>query len=460
MICKFCGTENVEDAIFCSSCGKRIDGNKVCDACGKTISEQSVFCSYCGARVDGKKICASCGTEVEHAFCQQCGTPYGEEKRVQKTDKKEELAIEKKSGGKYQKVADVLVPTLMICALLALFICSFFIGGGSIEITMRDGCIIYHKSINPKSIFYYVKRHFEVIGDLEVAGLPFRKAIGFYPQAVLMAIMVLANLTCVGVMLTIACVKYIRGFCTGKRVNVTKQAVWSLSAFVVTTVIIAACSNLARNTDDVGIKPWMSDGSVAGLVIGFVLIVASLVLKGLQRRKSWFSCKNVSATVFAFVGAMITVAMIFLVSGSAVKYNQDGVVKMISAGEYMQIAFMGIGDYGTRTFADLTTALWGISIISAFLLFAILAKLFISMVMDKKSTGVILTLSIVLAVFGAGYLALSIITRAHANNSVDARLYNADYATLGGPIAVFVLSMALIAVVSAIRILGKKQKDE
>lgn len=34
MNCQFCNAENVDDAVFCKECGKRIDGKTVCPACG------------------------------------------------------------------------------------------------------------------------------------------------------------------------------------------------------------------------------------------------------------------------------------------------------------------------------------------------------------------------------------------------------------------------------------------
>ena len=49
MKCTFCEAENAEDAVFCSSCGKRIDGKKNCPACGALNPEAASFCSSCGA---------------------------------------------------------------------------------------------------------------------------------------------------------------------------------------------------------------------------------------------------------------------------------------------------------------------------------------------------------------------------------------------------------------------------
>ncbi|MDE6075636.1 MAG: zinc ribbon domain-containing protein, partial [Clostridia bacterium] len=54
MQCKFCGTVNSDDAVYCKNCGKRLDGKKNCPACGTVIDVDSVYCNACGTRVDGK----------------------------------------------------------------------------------------------------------------------------------------------------------------------------------------------------------------------------------------------------------------------------------------------------------------------------------------------------------------------------------------------------------------------
>lgn len=76
MICKFCDAENPEGAVFCSSCGKRIDGKFCCPHCGKTNHEGASFCSHCGKRLDGKFACPTCGKMNDEgaAFCAHCGT--------------------------------------------------------------------------------------------------------------------------------------------------------------------------------------------------------------------------------------------------------------------------------------------------------------------------------------------------------------------------------------------------
>ncbi len=75
-ICKYCNNENNEEFIFCSYCGKRIDGKKECPKCNNLLDENAKFCGFCGTRVDNKKECQNCHQEIEANldFCSFCGS--------------------------------------------------------------------------------------------------------------------------------------------------------------------------------------------------------------------------------------------------------------------------------------------------------------------------------------------------------------------------------------------------
>lgn len=91
MKCKVCGYENAEDAVFCSSCGGKLEKveeeKRFCKNCGAEVDGD--FCSNCGAPVvketpnsykevpekveETKRFCLNCGAEVEGQFCSNCG---------------------------------------------------------------------------------------------------------------------------------------------------------------------------------------------------------------------------------------------------------------------------------------------------------------------------------------------------------------------------------------------------
>lgn len=56
MKCEYCNSDNKEGALFCASCGKKLQENtkqskKFCVNCGKPLKEDAVFCPSCGGKV-------------------------------------------------------------------------------------------------------------------------------------------------------------------------------------------------------------------------------------------------------------------------------------------------------------------------------------------------------------------------------------------------------------------------
>lgn len=49
-LCKNCGSEVSEEALFCSKCGEKITALR-CPSCGKRLPEGSAFCTYCGVKI-------------------------------------------------------------------------------------------------------------------------------------------------------------------------------------------------------------------------------------------------------------------------------------------------------------------------------------------------------------------------------------------------------------------------
>jgi rRNA maturation endonuclease Nob1 len=49
--CTTCGPRPEPDAIFCSSCGRRLPSRSVCDRCGSALTPDSKYCESCGSQV-------------------------------------------------------------------------------------------------------------------------------------------------------------------------------------------------------------------------------------------------------------------------------------------------------------------------------------------------------------------------------------------------------------------------
>jgi hypothetical protein len=49
--CQVCGPRPELDAVFCSTCGRRLPSQAACDRCGAALQPDSKFCEACGCQV-------------------------------------------------------------------------------------------------------------------------------------------------------------------------------------------------------------------------------------------------------------------------------------------------------------------------------------------------------------------------------------------------------------------------
>ena len=273
MLCEFCGTQVAENGTFCPVCGKRVDGKKTCEKCGKAIPEQSTFCTYCGARVDGKKICEKCGAEVKENFCEKCGARYNA------AEKSESVAAVKNTQTKgFKKVANFLAPTLLLAAILVIFVCSFFVGVNYKSII--DGEVSFSKSYGVFYFFGDVFKDIKSFADIVMEGTE-----GLYVAAITTTAVMALNLVVSLVMTVVAAIKYGVGLAQGEEVKIARYAAWAFASFMLAICAVSffyGSSEIYKEIYDGEMykessKYGLSGGSIAGIVLGIVLIVVSVL---------------------------------------------------------------------------------------------------------------------------------------------------------------------------------------
>lgn len=73
MICAKCGNKVAENAVFCGTCGKKIERMQ-CPHCEEWVDKDAIFCTECGKRIV-QRCCPNCGNVLteDSNFCIFCG---------------------------------------------------------------------------------------------------------------------------------------------------------------------------------------------------------------------------------------------------------------------------------------------------------------------------------------------------------------------------------------------------
>ncbi len=438
MICKFCGTENVEDAIFCSSCGKRIDGKKECKRCENLISEQSVFCTYCGARCD----------EIALKRKKQ------RKKRVPSEDVHACERVEQEKS-KYQKVLRVLIPSLCLAAIAVLLICSFFIGIKTVVsyagITMKEESL---------SFFCFLGKNSKEISRM---GLTHQQAKGFFVPSVTMTIVPCANLCLMISTLLYGAVKYGIATFTKKEAKLGRLAFLSFTSFLATSFLVMGYGAYYGEDNGVMTYSHLSDGGIAGIVIGFTLLLGAVVLSLTTKGKEFFTKRQIAKTVLATVCVAIVLAIVCVWNTQSFAVIGETGKEFFSPAQFMARVYPHVGKAtGFGILSSFSSYLWITSVVGTVLLCYLMVSVVYKVISGKKISGGTLCISFFSVVASVLYLGVALLIEFAIFPRISKRVF-VDFVfvgspkTLYAPIVVTALSIALFAVVIATCIVNKKR---
>ncbi len=315
MECKKCGAVTGESDLYCSQCGERLDGKKQCPACKNYIKEDAVFCPCCGKRVDGKTVCSKCGAVYEGNFCSVCG-----EKRCEKVA--ETSAKKKSAWEKFKKIESYLTPSLALGALFVLFVCSFFVGftlhleasgeavSGGLTTIDFFGTAFDNLDAQLKSFKDILTAQNFKIAETYIK-MPY----------IIIAVVVGINLAVCTAMLAVASVKVGIGFSKKKEVQINGFLSVAFACFFITSVIAFSAVAVA-NIWQV-IVTTMSAGSIAGLIISGIIIIATAVLRKLALGRSGLTGANICKTICLATTIIISIITAVLAGKNFIKANES-----------------------------------------------------------------------------------------------------------------------------------------
>ena len=325
MECKKCGATLADGAIYCNTCGARLDGKKLCENCQNWNEESSVFCGFCGTRIDGKKSCSICGAIVEGTFCPQCGNKIDGEKSGSKPN-----ALSSKGGVKAKeatlsKVFNHIGSGSLIIGVLFALIFVFFIGiqlaiyaeGGETE--------AFKKSHN---LFYFFGDYYKDIKKLrndisiEETTLWFKSLIT--AQVKLYGVMgtIISALTLLSVVSfgLIAIIKYLV-----ELVKKTEQGIdsWALACILsflggAGLLFLHTRVSVMMAYDGDWFEPQLfgstkfNVSTIIGIIFCSVMLTVGVLFRVINKRQTLWKEKNILATICSIAGIALGIVVFIL----------------------------------------------------------------------------------------------------------------------------------------------------
>ena len=319
MVCKKCGAESPEGAIYCGGCGARLDGKKPCTSCKQLNDENSAYCVFCGARIDGKRVCAHCGTAYEGKFCPSCG--YGEKENNSVNPITVPLGKEEGDAKKWtwKRIVKLSASCLGILGVVFALIFTFCIGVvskiGSQSVTASKSTLGI-----AQNMFYFFGDFFK---DAKALNLNetfegTMTGITVYTYGVLGLLISLTTIVLVVTFASIAITKFVKGLMGMTKASADKWSILTMGSFFFGAGafyglhrFITSVSEKVGADATVGIG--LKGGATAGIVICAILLGLMSLCKIVAKGKNLLKAKAIVKLVLGIVGvALGTLTFIFV----------------------------------------------------------------------------------------------------------------------------------------------------
>lgn len=367
MVCKKCGAETLDGALFCGSCGTRLDGKKPCVACNKLNDENNAYCIYCGTRIDGKKVCVSCGTAYEGKFCPNCGHGDEREKSKNPTDvsRGEEEYRDKKWSLK--RILSFTASCLGILGVLFALTFVFFIGAKA-EVIGNE----ISTGKTKMNLFYFFGGFFkEAKAELAVSGaglLGYMTKFSIYTYGALGLTVTIVTLVLVVTFATIAIVKFIMNILGKSNQSADKWSVLTIGSFFFgagafyglhkfTLDLTASASSISASIP-AGIA--LNGATKAGVILCAILLGLFVVCKIVAKGKALLKANAIVKLVLSVVGVALSTVVFICLGNSGVAHSltEIGTGNAVVADLKMKGGFtfflLGYGVEFLAEFTDLT----------------------------------------------------------------------------------------------------------
>ena len=286
MQCFNCGTENPQEATFCKKCGRKLDGTALCSACGKYTPADGEFCIHCGSNRNApvwlmparfeSSVPAAGGAEAAPAataamrVCAPAATAQPAPKQAKVKANAPAAAAGRRANGIMGKIALILSAVGALIPLIFVFLIgnSYSMGVGGVSGGSPMGYSIFHYFGDAyKSVFDTQS----VLGNAALMGA----VIG-----TVCSVVAIGGTAAAFAFTAVRAVKIFKGKADG---GLLAPAATTYAAYVGGAALVLVC--MAQRAELAGVSTAMvaNGGTVAGIVLGGIVILAACVLSAISQ---------------------------------------------------------------------------------------------------------------------------------------------------------------------------------
>ena len=468
MNCQFCGAENFETAVYCSNCGKRLDGKTSCPTCGALCEEGALYCSACGTRLDGKNVCPQCGTAFEGNFCPSCGAAADGNKRKNASA----------GTSTWKKILKLVGESLAAAAALVGLIFTFVIGckvafPGN-ENTLNSFASLLPNATTEIDHWYFFGKVYTEIEETIARLIRYSDQISDFAQINLYTYAVFGTVTSaltlisVCVLSLLTAVRFTRHLTGKTEKSAGPLACATYAAFLAGAltmrglygVIIDAQMRYSTMSESVTGGLVFNSATVAGIVLGGIFtgayLICTIVSRGRELREKG-TVLNIAFAAVGLVFACLVLAFAGMAPGGitltdststgsstlSIRLSFPTMLQVI-AGRFYRLPYDGSADatYFLCTFA----ALIGIVVV------ALAGANFALLLQSTEKKRAPIAVPVALAVFCAIYLVLTIVaTEFFVENVLASELTGSEFVKTYAPAIVTLVFGVLSCILAGVR---------
>ena len=266
MNCVYCGAENPERSVFCKDCGRRLDGMALCGACGELTPADGAFCVHCGSNRNAPVYTMPLRFPVAESGSVRMSarrTAGAKSTSAGANKAEEQEGQESAVRGKTGKILSAVAFWCSAAAAVVGMIFVFLIGAA-----MNVGGV---SAVNAGyDIFYFFGEAYETAVTEELASVA---AVGTVCSVLALA--------CTAACFVLTVVRFV-GILLGKtKKGLIAPAAATFFAYVCGAAVFFLFMAQKTQAAGVSVGLGMNPATVAGIVIGAVLLVAAAVLRGI-----------------------------------------------------------------------------------------------------------------------------------------------------------------------------------